>query len=193
MTSAWDDVRGDSYGAIWPAFLATLRGRLGDDQRDLIPDGAALTEFLAAHALAPARRVIDVDAARAHVLREAMWAITSAEYDGRPCAAADLRVVDDALQHGAPARIGRGAGALHARPPADAEEALSRIAAELVADLTGTRRGQIGYCGDDTCSGFFLDPTGRRRWCSSERCGTRMRVRAHRARAGGSPARADRG
>ena len=193
MTSAWDDVRGDGYGAVWPAFLATLRSRLGDHQRDLLPDGAALTEFLAAHALAPARRVTDVDAARADVLREAMWAVTSAEYDGRPSAAADLRVVDDALQRGAPTRIGRGAGELRARPPADVDEALSRIAAELVSDLTGTRRGQIGYCGDDTCSGFFLDPTGRRRWCSSERCGTRMRVRAHRARAGGPPARADRG
>ncbi len=104
-----------------------------------MPDGAALTEFLAAHALAPARRVTDADAARAHVLREAMWAVTSAEYDGRPCAAADLRVVDDALQHGAPTRIGRGAGELHARPPADVDEALSRIAAELVSDLTGTQ------------------------------------------------------
>ena len=193
MSSAWDDVRGDAYGAVWPAFLATLRGRLGDHQRDLLPDGAALTEFLAAHSLAPARRATDDDASRAHALREAMWAVTSAEYDGRPCAAADLRVVDEALQHGAATRIGLRSGGLRARPPADVDEALSRIAAELVSDLTGTRRGQIGYCGDDTCSGFFVDPTGRRRWCSSERCGTRMRVRAHRARAGGSSAGADRG
>ena len=182
MTSAWDDVRGDGYGAIWPAFLATLRGRLGDQPHDMLSDAAALTEFLTAHALAPARRVSEVDVARAGLLREAMWAITSAEYDGRPCAAADLRVVDDALQQGAPARIGRGPGALRARPPADVDEALSRIAGELVTDLSGPRRSQIGFCGDDTCSGFFVDPTGRRRWCSSERCGTRMRVRAHRAR-----------
>jgi predicted RNA-binding Zn ribbon-like protein len=104
-------------------------------------------------------------------------------HDGRPCAATDLRAIDDALQHTAPVRIGRGSGALRAHPPADVDEALSRIATELVADLTGPRRSQVGYCGDDTCSGFFVDPTGRRRWCSSERCGTRMRVRAHRARA----------
>ncbi len=182
MSSVWDDVRSDFYGAVWPAFLATLRGRLSDDPRDLVPDGATLTEFLAAHSLAPARRVTDSDAERAHVLREAMWAVTSAEYDGRSCAAADLRLLDDALQRGAPVRLGRSSGALRARPPADADEALARIAAELVADLAGPRRDQIGYCGDDSCSGFFLDPTGRRRWCSSERCGTRMRVRAHRAR-----------
>jgi predicted RNA-binding Zn ribbon-like protein len=112
-----------------------------------------------------------------------MWRVTSAEHDGRPCTAQDLRAVDDALQHGAPTRIGRAAGALHARPPTDVDQALARIVTELVADLTGSRRGQIGFCGDDACSGFFLDPTGRRRWCSSERCGTRMRVRAHRARA----------
>ncbi len=112
-----------------------------------------------------------------------MWAVTAAEHDGRSCAAADLRVVDDALQHSAPLRVGRASGALHAHPPADLDEALSRIAAELVSDLTGPRRSQIGFCDDDTCSGFFVDPTGRRRWCSSQRCGTRMRVRAHRARA----------
>lgn len=190
MTSAWDDVRGTGYGAIWPAFLATLRGRLDEQQRDLVPGAPALTEFLAAHGLAPVRRVTDVDVARAHALREAMWAVTSAAYDGRPCAAADLRVLDDALQHSGPVRLRRSAGELRARPAADVDEALSRIAAELVLDLTGPRRSQLGYCGDDTCSGFFLDPTGRRRWCSSERCGTRMRVRAHRARAGGPAAHA---
>jgi predicted RNA-binding Zn ribbon-like protein len=183
MGSPWDDVRGDGYGAVWPAFLATLRGRIDDHQHDLLPDGATLAAFLAAHGLAPSRRVTDGDVARARELREAMWRVTSAEYDGRPSAAADLRLVDDALQHGAPTRIGRRAGPLRARPPADVDESLARIVAELVADLTGSRRGQIGFCGDDRCSGFFLDPTGRRRWCSSERCGTRMRVRAHRARA----------
>jgi predicted RNA-binding Zn ribbon-like protein len=113
-----------------------------------------------------------------------MYAVTSAEYDGRPCPAGDLRLVDEALQHGSPIQVRRTAGSLHARPPADVDEALARIASEMVSDLTGSRRGQLGFCGDDTCSGFFLDPTGRRRWCSSERCGTRMRVRAHRARSG---------
>jgi predicted RNA-binding Zn ribbon-like protein len=183
MTSAWDDVRGDGYGAVWPAFLATHRGRLRDHQDELLPDGAALTGFLAAHGLAPSRRVTDSDARRAQVLREAMYRVTSAEYNGRSCAAGDLRVVDDALQHGAPMHVGRSAGALRPRPPADVDEALARIVTELVSDLTGTRRSQLRSCGDDTCSGFFLDVSGRRRWCSSERCGTRMRVRAHRARA----------
>jgi predicted RNA-binding Zn ribbon-like protein len=184
MSSAWDDVRGNSYGAVWPAFLATQRGRLRDHQEDLLPDGPSLTEFLAAHGLAPARRVTASDARRAQVLREAMYAVTSAEYDGRPCPTADLRIVDEALQHGAPMHVGRSAGTLRARPPADVDEALARIVAELVSDLTGPRRAQLRSCGDDTCSGFFLDVSGRRRWCSSERCGTRMRVRAHRARTG---------
>jgi predicted RNA-binding Zn ribbon-like protein len=182
MTSAWDDVRGDGYGAVWPAFLLTLSGRLREPPRELLPDAVALTEFLAAHGLAPARRVTDSDVVRAQVLREAMYAVTSAEYDGRPCAAADLRTVDEALQHGAPIHVTRGAGPLRASTPADVDEALARIAAEMVSDLTGTRRGQLRSCGDETCSGFFLDVTGRRRWCSSERCGTRMRVQAHRAR-----------
>jgi predicted RNA-binding Zn ribbon-like protein len=183
MSSALDDLRSEGHGAVWPAFLSTQRGRLRSRQHDLIPDGAALNEFLTAHGLAPSRRVTDADARRAQVLREAMYEVTSAEYDDRPCGAADLRAVDDAMQHGTPVHVARHAGALRAHPPADVDQALARIVTEMVSDLTGPRRAQLRSCGDDTCSGFFLDVSGRRRWCSSERCGTRMRVRAHRARA----------
>ena len=32
-------------------------------------------------------------------------------------------------------------------------------------------------CDDETCAGIFIDHSGRRRWCSDERCGVRARVR----------------
>ena len=67
--------------------------------------------------------------------------------------------------------------------PETAEEALGRLARNAVHDLSDPYSPQLRACGDDTCSGIFLDPTGRRRWCSDERCGNRLRVRAHRARA----------
>jgi predicted RNA-binding Zn ribbon-like protein len=64
-----------------------------------------------------------------------------------------------------------------------AAEALARVARAAVQDLSGPTGTHLRPCGDDACSGIFVDYTGRRHWCSDERCGNRARVRAHRARA----------
>jgi predicted RNA-binding Zn ribbon-like protein len=92
-------------------------------------------------------------------------------------------VVDEALARDAPLRLRRRAGMLVASRPASAREALARLARQAVDDLTEPHPARLRACGDDECSGIFVDPTGRRRWCSDERCGVKARVRAHRARA----------
>ncbi|WBQ06615.1 CGNR zinc finger domain-containing protein [Kribbella sp. CA-293567] len=56
---------------------------------------------------------------------------------------------------------------------------LALLAAEL---LTGTSRDHIRLCPGDNCGWLFLDPRGRRRWCSMATCGNRAKVRAHAAR-----------
>ncbi|MFI5897355.1 CGNR zinc finger domain-containing protein [Actinoplanes sp. NPDC051513] len=73
--------------------------------------------------------------------------------------------------------------ALRLAPPAEVSVALAWLARQAAADLTGPTRQRLHACGDDACSGIFIDHTGRRRWCSDERCGVRARVRAQRARA----------
>ena len=92
--------------------------------------------------------------------------------------AADTDVGDE-VQHyidqATAAHIARGLSA------ADALRA-GRLVRDAVQDLSGPRRAHLRACGDETCSGIFLDHNGRRRWCSDERCGNRVRVRAHRAR-----------
>lgn len=40
----------------------------------------------------------------------------------------------------------------------------------------------IGTCPGDHCGWVFLDPRGRRRWCSMQWCGNRAKVRAHAER-----------
>jgi predicted RNA-binding Zn ribbon-like protein len=57
---------------------------------------------------------------------------------------------------------------------------LALLASEL---LTGASRDHIHLCPGDNCGWLFLDPGGRRRWCSMATCGNRAKVRAHAARA----------
>jgi predicted RNA-binding Zn ribbon-like protein len=47
--------------------------------------------------------------------------------------------------------------------------------------LTGPSREHVHTC--PSCGWLFLDPRGRRRWCSMATCGNRAKVRAHAARA----------
>ncbi|WP_350281152.1 CGNR zinc finger domain-containing protein [Kribbella sp. HUAS MG21] len=54
---------------------------------------------------------------------------------------------------------------------------LAVLAGEL---LTGSSRGHVRTC--PSCGWLFLDPRGRRRWCSMATCGNRAKVRAHAAR-----------
>ncbi|MFF0345919.1 CGNR zinc finger domain-containing protein [Kribbella sp. NPDC004875] len=54
---------------------------------------------------------------------------------------------------------------------------LALLASEL---LTGESREYVRSC--PSCGWLFLDPRGRRRWCSMATCGNRAKVRAHAAR-----------
>jgi hypothetical protein len=57
-----------------------------------------------------------------------------------------------------------------------------RNLAVLAGDLlTGPSREHVRTC--PSCGWLFLDPRGRRRWCSMATCGNRAKVRAHAARA----------
>lgn len=55
---------------------------------------------------------------------------------------------------------------------------LALLAGDL---LTGPSREHVRTC--PSCGWLFLDPRGRRRWCSMATCGNRAKVRAHAARA----------
>lgn len=171
------------YGRDWLDFAVTLLGRYTDERRDLIETPTGLRTWLKAWDLAPARAVTDDDVVRAQSLREALHGLArTAATQGTP-APDDIRVVGEALVDDAPLRLRRSAGALAASRPDSAREALARLARQAVDDLTGPHPTRLRACGDNECSGIFADPTGRRRWCSDERCGVKARVRAHRARA----------
>jgi predicted RNA-binding Zn ribbon-like protein len=168
-------------GADWLDFLSTELGRYRSVKTEMLADPAALHAWLAEHGMEPAGAVTAADVEMARELREALHRLTAATLRGEQPARADRRIVQQALTADQPLRL-RLSGALGLERPANASVALGHLARQAVADLTGPNLARLHACGDDTCSAIYLDHTGRRRWCSDERCGVRLRVRAHRAR-----------
>jgi predicted RNA-binding Zn ribbon-like protein len=169
-------------GADWLDLLATRIGRYRTEQVEMLADPAALRAWLAEHQMEPVATVTAADVQATRELRECLHRMASATLVGEQPAAADLSVLQGALATDQPLRIRRAGRDLQLTRPSDVTVALGRLARQAALDLTGPSRGRLHACGDDTCSGIFLDTTGRRRWCSDERCGVRSRVRAHRAR-----------
>jgi predicted RNA-binding Zn ribbon-like protein len=167
-------------GAAWLDFLVTLVGRYREDRQELLCDPGALQTWLARYDLAPRVAPEPADLEQALQLREALHALTRAAYARATPPSAASQVVAEALAHDRPLRLRRGA--VRVQRPDSYGEALARLARAAVEDLTRQPSSPLRACGDDTCSAFYLDPTGRRRWCSDQRCGNRSRVRAHRAR-----------
>ena len=92
-------------------------------------------------------------------------------------------VIDDALAHSSLVRVDDRAtwqvSRLDGRTPA------RRIALDLLDQLTDPP-GPVRRCSDPECGWAYVDTSRghRRRWCSSEDCGNRDRVRRHAARRG---------
>lgn len=171
-------------GAAWLDFMVTLSGRYRARPVDALADPPALRAWLRANDLEPTAAVTADDLAGALATREALHRLTVATLRGTAPAAGDVRTVAAALAEDRPLHLAPG-GRLALRRPASVAEAVGRLVRDAVQDLAGPRRDELHACGDDTCSGIFLDGTGRRRWCSDQTCGNRMRVRAHRAHRAG--------
>jgi predicted RNA-binding Zn ribbon-like protein len=169
-------------GAAWLDLLATHLGRYQDVQVDQLATPAALRAWLRSNGLEPVGAVTAADLDRTRELREALHRAAVATLRSRRPEPADVRLLDEALSADRPVGLRTDGAGLKLRRPATVAEALARLSRDAVQHLAGPQRDSLHACGDDTCSGIFLDQTGRRRWCSDERCGNRMRVRAHRAR-----------
>jgi predicted RNA-binding Zn ribbon-like protein len=182
-TPAPTDLRFDA-GTTWLNLLATVRRPLGDDRIERIPDTARLREWLARSGLAPAVAPTPRDLQRTVELREALRSLalaatTDAELDPRA-----VTVLNRWLA-ASPGRIRahlRHRDAIALDPPASVSQALARIARQAANDLSSPMASALHACDARDCGAVFLDPGGRRRWCSPTTCGNRERVRAHRAR-----------
>lgn len=171
-------------GAPWLDLLATVTGRYRAVRVDALETPAELKAWFRQYGLEPVGRVAEEDLIATRETREALHRAAVRALSGEPPAAADQRIIDRALQSDRPLQLQAG---FAVRRPRTAAEALARVTRDAVQQLTGPERGHLHACGDETCSGIFIDPTGRRRWCTDQQCGNRARVAAYRARAKQQP------
>ncbi|MEQ8396800.1 ABATE domain-containing protein [Thalassobaculum sp.] len=115
-------------------------------------------------------------------LREAIYRCGMAAVGGAPFDPADIACINrHAQQPPLRPRIEGATVVLQAKRPIEA--ALSTLAADAIAILTGSSRQRIRICPE--CAMMFVDTSrpGKRRWCSSATgCGNRAKVRRHRAK-----------
>ena len=154
---------------------------------DLLRDPAALAGWLADHGLATEAIPTTGEFALVRQVRAALRELAEGRVRQRPSHPQALDTVNAALAKAA--RVPRPVvvpdpiepGHLRRRLP-DVDAALLLIIEEAVDTLAGRGAVHLHECEEPGCGTLFYDPTGRRRWCSGQACGTRARVRAHRER-----------
>ena len=169
-------------GAPWLDLLTTRVQRYSDAPVELLTDAAVTEEWLGKYDLAPTTAVTVDDVAVLRDLRETLHRSAAATIRATAIPPRDMRTITATLAADRPPRMRRGPTSLLVARPRSADEAFARLARQAVEDLAGPQRALLRPCGDSECYGIFLNHTGRRRWCSDERCGVRARVRSHRAR-----------
>jgi predicted RNA-binding Zn ribbon-like protein len=129
-------------------------------------------------------RVTSRELAEGKRLREAIWSLTDASVDGRPYPRGAIDEVNRAAAR--PPLVPRidRAGRRGWVGPVTSQGVLSTVARDAVDLFTGPRALRIRRCEATNCGLTFADTSrsGRRRWCSMERCGNRTKVRGFRDR-----------
>ncbi|MEU5422357.1 CGNR zinc finger domain-containing protein [Streptomyces sp. NPDC001407] len=185
------DLRFDA-GRLCLDLVATVGGRFSEEPVERLGTPERLRDWLlAAGAVPPGTPLGAVDAGwlgRFHAARDLLHRVVHAEVDGR-AADPDLERVNALAATAPPAlRAVRAADGTLVRAVAGAPDCgalvgqICRDAVELLTDPA--TRGQLRQCEGETCSLVYLDTSRgrRRRWCSSEVCGNRVRVARHRRR-----------
>jgi predicted RNA-binding Zn ribbon-like protein len=176
-------------GAAQPLFVDfvnTLHWYEGEAV-ELLGDDAALSGWLAEHALpaAPVGALPALPALRA--LREHARAVTEALAAGRALGAADVEAVAGALARPSGRLVLAGdAGRPQLAFALDDERAAAafQIALSLTRFLESGERQRLKLCANPDCDFAFLDTStnGTRRWCYMRACGNRLKARAFRRR-----------
>jgi predicted RNA-binding Zn ribbon-like protein len=126
----------------------------------------------------------DTDLELAVRLQAAIWGAADAIIDRRPVPEGHREVLNElAAQPGLVPRLLADAtrtwvGVRGMR------SLLSSVAKDAIDVFGGPRAARLKRCEGSRCALLFVDTSrsGRRRWCSMERCGNRAKVAAHRRR-----------
>ena len=156
------------------------------DPSDELATPARLRDWLQARRLLEGGvNVSEAEHREALRLRDALRNLIAAPPQARSAAAEDLV----SLAHNFPLEIAVAAdGVLGLRPVATrATSGLGQVLVELVRLSDDGRLERVKTCDSDECRWVFYDRSkpSNRRWCSSERCGNREKIRTYRKRRAG--------
>jgi predicted RNA-binding Zn ribbon-like protein len=174
-------------GPRWLDLVGTRLNWPGPAPIENLPDAAALAQWLERHGLRPEAEPTSAELACVRQVRAALRELAVARVQRRAAHPQALDIVNAALARAfrTPRHIvvpdPFEPGRLRRRVP-DVDAVLMLLIEESVDTLAGPDAPHLRECEDPTCGALFFDPLGRRRWCSAQGCGTRARVRAHRAR-----------
>lgn len=167
-------------------FTGTLTERHGFTV-ERIPSPQRLVDWLEANDLA-------VDSCSppqldlAHELRESIHTAATAAATGHPLPASAVGIINDGSAHGRAAAYLQPSGERRWRlsPSASVEDALSVVAADAIALISGERNGRLALCASPTCRAVFLDTSQSRtrRWCDMNTCGNRQKKARFKANQG---------
>ena len=171
----------------WLELVGTRSETQSGAHVEKLPNVEALIEWLDEHDLKTEVEATPADLASVRHVRNALRELTVARVQGRAAHPQAIDTVNAVITRAAktarhivvpdPIEPGR----LRRRVP-DVDAALNLIVEETVDALSSERAADLRECEEPGCGEIFVDTSGRRRWCSSLTCGTRARVRAHRAR-----------
>ena len=129
--------------------------------------------------------VRDDQIARARVLRETLFRLFTAALTGAAPSPADLGLINAAARKPALVPQLRAFGQPHEWiTDAPYEAVLANVARDTIDLLSGSALERVRKCADAHCSILFLDTSrpGKRRWCSMNGCGNKVKKAAYRRR-----------
>jgi predicted RNA-binding Zn ribbon-like protein len=126
----------------------------------------------------------DVELRRLRELRDAVHRVFSDVAEGRRADVGDLDVLAASHREAAGGTLVAAGGAYRLDWDADDGRRLRLACAADAVGLLGdaARLARVTRCPGRDCGWLFLDVSGRRRWCSMRTCGSREKMRRHRAR-----------
>lgn len=135
--------------------------------------------------LSTAPEVSGAELAEARALREVTYRLVQAARSQQGFARQDVEVLNSwAARPALIPELAANGQDLTWRAEAPLEAVLASIARDAVELLAGDLVGRIRECAAPECTVLFIDGSrpGKRRWCSMNRCGNRVKKQAFRQR-----------
>jgi predicted RNA-binding Zn ribbon-like protein len=154
------------------SFTGTLTERRGQPV-ERIPAPSRLADWLAAYGLAVGS-CTPAELDRARELRESIHAAATAAANEEPLPASAVRVINEFSTRGQASAALTPEGGREWRLASDSvADALSVVADDAIAVISGERAGKLALCASPTCRAAFFDTSRSRtrRWCDMNTCG----------------------